>query len=71
MNKQTRLGKNTKPNFCVRNGGDHPIISPVEHGKYAFQDAATAIARKKAAGSMTWRITGRHPANNRNNNKNK
>lgn len=64
MNKQTRLGKNTKPNFCVRNNGDHPLIAEVQHGKYAFQDPATAVARKKAAGSSSWRVTGRHPAQN-------
>ena len=73
MNRQTKLGKNTKPQFCVRNGGANPIISPIQHGKFAFQEPAKAVQRKKAEGSKSWRVTGRHPnANtNKNNNRNK
>jgi len=67
MNKQTRLGKNTEPNFCVRNGGANPIISPVTHGKFAFQDPAQAVARKKANGSRSWRVTGKHPSSSNRN----
>ena len=62
MNKQTRFGKNSKSNFCVRNGGANPIIANVTHGKYAFQDPAQAVARKRAQGSRSWRVTGKHPA---------
>jgi len=69
MNKQTKLGKNTKPQFCVRNGGANPIISPVSHGKYAFQEPAEAVQRKKANGSRSWRVTGRHPSSTNKNNK--
>ena len=67
MNKQTRLGRNTEPNFCVRNGGANPILSPVVHGRFAFQDAAQAVSRKKVNGSRSWRVTGKHPtSSNRN-----
>lgn len=69
MNRQTRLGKNTDPNFCVRNGGANPIIANVTHGKYAFQDPAKAIERKRANGSRSWRVTGKHPAQSNNRNK--
>ena len=67
MNNQTRLGRNTEPNFCVRNGGANPILSPVVHGRFAFQDPAQAVARKKANGSRSWRVTGKHPASSNRN----
>lgn len=70
MNKQTKAGKNAKTPFCVRNGGANPIIAPVVHGKYAFQEPAKAVQRKKADGSNSWRATGKHP-NATNNNRNK
>jgi len=65
MNKQTKSYKGT--GFCTRNGGANPIISKVEHGPFAFQHPDRAIARKRAAGCHSWRVTKRHPNNSSNN----
>lgn len=60
MNKQTRQLR--KLGLSSRNNGESTVISPMAHGKFAFQEPAIAIERKKREGVRTWKITKRHPA---------
>ena len=60
MNKQTKALK--KVGMSSRNNGDHTVITPMNHGKFAFQEPAQAIERKKREGVRTWKISKRHPS---------
>ena len=60
MNKQTKALK--KISMSSRNNGEYTVISPINHGKFAFQEPAQAIERKKREGVRTWKISKRHPS---------
>lgn len=61
MNKQTKALK--KVGMSSRNNGASTVTGPIVHGKFAFQDPAEAMDRKKRENVRTWKITKRHPSN--------
>lgn len=61
MNKQTKALK--KVGMSSRNNGASTVTGPIVHGKFAFQEPAEAIERKKRDNWRTWKITKRHPSN--------
>lgn len=61
--RMARAGLKTLNNATTGEKGSPGTIAKIEHGKYAFQEPAVAMKRKREHGRNTWKLNKVHPNN--------